>query len=69
MKTLINLVGGEEPSTDDIEDIFNLLDINGDETIDRNEFKSLLRTFFKVLNEKNIEVGIARETDITDLSF
>lgn len=35
VKTLINLVGGEEPSADDIEDIFNLLDVNGDETIDR----------------------------------
>lgn len=35
VKTVINLVGGEEPSTDDIEDIFNLLDFNGDQTIDR----------------------------------
>lgn len=30
VKTVIDLVGGEEPSTDDIQDIFNLLDVNGD---------------------------------------
>jgi Ca2+-binding EF-hand superfamily protein len=67
VKTLINLVGGEEPSTDDVEDIFNLLDVNGDETIDRKEFMSLLITFFRVLREKDIEVNIAKETDITDV--
>lgn len=58
VKTLINLVGGEEPAEDDVEDIFNLLDINGDETIDRKEFRSLLETFFKVLQEKDIEIKV-----------
>jgi len=66
VKTVINFVGGEEPAEDDIEDIFNLLDVNGDETIDRKEFKSLLTTFFKVLKERNIEVNIERETDLKD---
>jgi Ca2+-binding EF-hand superfamily protein len=61
---VINLVGGEEPSTDDIQDIFNLLDVNGDETIDRREFKSLITTFFQILKESKIEVGIERESDL-----
>jgi Ca2+-binding EF-hand superfamily protein len=65
VKTLINLIGGEEPSSDDVEDLFNLLDVNGDETIDRKEFLSLLTTFFKVLREKDIEVHVERENDIT----
>jgi hypothetical protein len=32
---LIDLIGGEEATEDDIDDIFNLLDVNGDETIDK----------------------------------
>lgn len=56
LKSLINLVGGEEPSSDDVEDLFNLLDVNGDETIDRKEFTSQLSTFFKLLNEKHIDI-------------
>lgn len=48
-----------------MEDLFNLLDVNGDETIDRKEFMSLLTTFFKVLRENEIEVHVERETDIT----
>jgi Ca2+-binding EF-hand superfamily protein len=50
LKALINMVGGEEPASDDIEDLFNLLDVNGDETIDRKEFTSLLTTFFRLLD-------------------
>jgi Ca2+-binding EF-hand superfamily protein len=60
MKSLTDLVGGEEPHVDDVEDLFNLLDVNGDETIDRNEFKSLIHTFFKILTEKKIDVRISR---------
>jgi len=52
------MVGGEEPARDDLDDLFNLLDVNGDETIDRKEFKSLLMTFFKLLNEKQIDVSV-----------
>ncbi len=52
VKSLIKLVGGQEPTEDDVEDLFNLLDINGDETIDKKEFTSLLCTFFKVLTEE-----------------
>jgi Ca2+-binding EF-hand superfamily protein len=50
------MVGGETPTFDDVEDLFNLLDVNGDETIDRKEFTSLLTTFFKILREENIKV-------------
>ena len=39
--------------------------MNGDESIDRKEFMSLLVTFFKVLREKEIEVRVEHETDIT----
>ena len=67
VKMVINLVGGDKPSPDDIEDLFNLLDVNGDETIDRNEFKSLLTTFFKVLEERQIEVRVDKETYLTEL--
>jgi hypothetical protein len=40
--------------------------VNGDETIDRKEFKSLLTTFFKVLEERKIEVNIDRDTDLSE---
>ena len=65
VKTLVKFVEGETPSTDDIEDLFNLLDVNGDENIDHKELMSLLTTFFKVLREKDIEVEIKNETDLT----
>lgn len=35
VNSLINLVGGDTPTVDDVEDLFNLLDVNGDETVDR----------------------------------
>ena len=54
----MHLVEGECPNTEDIYDLFNLLDINGDETIDRKELSSLLTIFFKLLKEKEIEVEI-----------
>jgi Ca2+-binding EF-hand superfamily protein len=54
----MNLVGGECPNTEDITDLFNLLDINGDECIDRKELTSLLMVFFKLLQEKDIDVEI-----------
>jgi Ca2+-binding EF-hand superfamily protein len=49
LNSLIALIGGDCPSTDDVEDIFNLLDVNGDETVDRKEFISILTVFFKLL--------------------
>lgn len=64
MKMLTDLMGADTPTEDDVEDIFNLLDVNGDETIDRQEFLSLLKTLFKVLVEKSIEVKIEKESDI-----
>lgn len=64
LKSLINMVGGDEPSSDDMEDLFNLLDVNGDETIDRREFSSLLTTFFKLLTDMHIDIAVQRETDL-----
>lgn len=58
VSSIINMVGGETPTFDDVEDLFNLLDVNGDETIDRKEFTSLLTTFFKILREENIKVEV-----------
>ena len=52
--SLINIVGGECPNIEDVSDLFNLLDINGDETIDKKELSSLLVVFFKLLKEKEI---------------
>jgi len=60
IKALIDLVGGEIPHIDDVEDIFNLLDVNGDETIDRQEFQSIMVTFFKLLNERSIDVSVEK---------
>lgn len=51
---LVQMVGGEGVNEDDVEDIFNLLDVNGDETVDRKEFESILTVFFKILKEKEI---------------
>ena len=62
----MNLIGGEEPAIDDVDDIFNLIDINGDETVDRKEFTSLLTTFFQVLREKDIKVEVNRGSDLTN---
>ena len=31
----MKLLGGESPFEDDVGDLFNLIDINGDETIDK----------------------------------
>jgi len=30
LRSLVEIVGGDEPTFDDIDDIFNLLDVNGD---------------------------------------
>lgn len=64
VSSIINMVGGETPTFDDVEDLFNLLDVNGDETIDRKEFTSLLTTFFKILREHHIKVEVEQESDI-----
>lgn len=64
LKVLVNLIGGEEPALDDVDDIFNLIDINGDETVDRKEFSSLLNMFFQVLREQEIKVEVQRESDL-----
>lgn len=38
--------------------------MNGDGSIDRKELKSLFTTFFKVLEEKKIDILVANDTDI-----
>ncbi len=58
------MIGAEQSTEDDIDDIFNLLDINGDGHLDRGEFSSLLRTFFRVLEEKNVQIKVEKESDI-----
>lgn len=57
-------MGACEPPEDDVNDLFNLLDINGDETLDKGELTSLLRTFFKVLQENDVNVFVMHDTDI-----
>ena len=64
VESIISLVGGETPTADDVEDLFNLLDVNGDETIDRQEFTSLLTTFFKILKEERVNIEVSNESDI-----
>lgn len=41
-----------------MEDIFNLLDVNGDEVLNRKELESLFRVFFKMLEERDIEFTV-----------
>jgi Ca2+-binding EF-hand superfamily protein len=58
------LVGGDCPVNEDVLDLFNLLDVNGDGSIDKREFSKVLTTFFKLLKEQEIEIDIGEETDI-----
>lgn len=37
IKVITNFIGADDATEDDVEDIFNLLDVNGDNTIDRKE--------------------------------
>jgi Ca2+-binding EF-hand superfamily protein len=62
--SLLDLVGGDCPVNEDVLDLFNLLDVNGDGSIDKREFSKVLTTFFKLLKEQEIEIDIGEETDI-----
>ena len=53
---ITKMIGADVPLEDDVNDIFNLLDVNGDETIDRGELMSLIKMLFKVLEENQIEI-------------
>jgi hypothetical protein len=64
IRMVTQLVGAEVPMEDDVEDLFNLLDFNGDQAIDRAELMSLIRTFFKILEEKDIRIDVEKESDI-----
>ena len=64
IKVLTDMVGVMEPKADDVDDLFNLIDVNGDETLDRKELTSLLTMFFKVLRENDIEIKVGGESDL-----
>ena len=49
------------PSEDECMDIFNLLDTNGDEVIDRNEMRILLEKFFALLLRSEVTVWVSEE--------
>lgn len=49
------------PSEDECMDIFNLLDTNGDEVIDRQEMRVLLEKFFALLFKSDIKVFVCEE--------
>lgn len=49
IRILTGFIGGELPVEDDVFDLFNLLDVNGDNSLDKNECRSLFKTFFKIL--------------------
>jgi hypothetical protein len=48
--SLTNLIGGNTPTDEDVTDLFNSLDINGDNFIDREEMKILFYKFFSILD-------------------
>lgn len=66
VKVITNLIGVDDATEDDVEDIFNLLDINGDESIDRKELESLFKVFFKMLEERDVKVSISKGSDIVE---
>lgn len=66
MKVITNMIGVDDATEDDVEDIFNLLDVNGDESLDRKELESLFRVFFKMLEERDIHVFISQDSDIIE---
>lgn len=49
------------PSEDDCMDIFNLLDMNGDELIDKKELRVLLDKFFDLIINSNITLYVSHE--------
>jgi Ca2+-binding EF-hand superfamily protein len=66
VKVITNLIGVDDATEDDVEDIFNLLDVNGDQSLDRKELESLFRVFFKMLEERDIQVSVSNPSDIVE---
>lgn len=58
LKVLTSMMGVDDATEDDVEDIFNLLDVNGDEALNKKELESLFRVFFKMLEERDIEYTV-----------
>ena len=52
----MKLVGGEHPNEEDVFDLFGLIDINGDDSVDKKELQQLLTVFFKLLKENEIDI-------------
>lgn len=46
---LTAMIGADVPLEDDVDDLFNLIDVSGDGVIDKKEFMSLIKTLFRVL--------------------
>ena len=61
---LTAMIGADVPLEDDVDDLFNLIDVSGDGVIDKKEFMSLIKTLFRVLEENDIEIKISEETNI-----
>ena len=60
LNVLTRLTGATYPKREDVEDIFNCLDTDGDQTINREEYKSLtshLQSLFDGLDMKLIYMG------------
>ena len=64
LKMLTAMIGADVPLEDDVDDLFNLIDVSGDGVIDKKEFMSLIKTLFRVLEENDIEIKISEETNI-----
>ena len=48
------------PKASDIEDIFNYLDTDGDDTISKKEFTMLIETFTLLVEEKGIKMKMKK---------
>ena len=51
MKLLTKLTGASHPKASDVTDIFQILDVNGDEQISKHEYDRLMKSFELVLNQ------------------
>ena len=56
MKVLTRLTGAAFPNTNDIDDIFNHIDTDGDETISYSEYCQLVNGFTSLMEEERIKL-------------
>ena len=50
VKDIFDLFGAPMPTQDDVDDLFNYLDLNGDERISRSELKVLVDRFLRTVS-------------------